>query len=95
VRWDEELANAVNVSDLDAPPDPQARFAALEAPFNDGKLIAAMQNDFEEWIFRQAEVKVRTNETLKLYAGPQVTQAEFLTSALRSPGMRETPKSAR
>ena len=79
VRWDEELANAVNVSDLDAPPDPQARFAALEAPFNDGKLIAAMQNDFEEWIFRQAEVKVRTNETLKLYAGPQVTQAEFLT----------------
>jgi len=79
VRWEEESAATVDASELDASPDPQARFAMLEAPFNDGKLIAAMQKDFEDWIFRQAEVKVRANETLKLYAGPQVSQAEFLT----------------
>lgn len=36
-----------------------------------------MQRDFEEWVFRNGTLKVRANESLKVYAGPEVTTAGF------------------
>jgi hypothetical protein len=36
-----------------------------------------MQVDFLDWSYRGSEVIVRGNETLGLYAGPEVSQAEF------------------
>jgi hypothetical protein len=79
VRWDEQNAPTVDAAALDSAPDPQARFASLEAPFTDGKIMAGLEKDFQEWVFRQAQVTVRANEALNLYAGPQVSQATFLT----------------
>jgi hypothetical protein len=64
---------------LDEAPDPQARFAVLEAPFNDAKTLAALQKDFLDWAYRAGQVTVRANEALKLYAGPDVSSAEFRT----------------
>lgn len=77
VRWDDYITTQINNRSLDDKPDPQARFAALETPFSEAKTLAAMEKDFVDWAFRSAEVTVRTNEALKLYAGPQVSAAEF------------------
>ncbi len=77
VRWDDYTATKIDNRALDDKPDPQARFAALETPFSESKTLAAMEKDFVDWAFRTAEVTVRTNEALKLYAGPQVSAAEF------------------
>jgi hypothetical protein len=79
VRWDDYLAPTVDLSALDTTPDPQARFAAPEAPFSDVKTMVALYKDFVDWVYRSAEVSVRANEALKEYAGPQVSQAEFRT----------------
>jgi hypothetical protein len=77
VRWEEVLAEAIDPSQLAHAPDPQARYAPLEAPLSDAKALAAMQKDFAEWAYRESKVAIRANETLKIYVGPQVSQADF------------------
>lgn len=36
-----------------------------------------MEKDFQDWVYRTMEVTVRANETLKVFAGPEVSRAEF------------------
>ncbi len=79
VRWENAVADPVDPGKLDEAPDPQARFAPLEAPFSDARLLSALEKDFLDWAFRTCQVSVRSNEALKLYAGPEVTPAEFRT----------------
>jgi hypothetical protein len=77
VRWEEHPFAGVDSRQLSQPPAPQARFASLVSPLSDGKTMAAMQKDFEDWVYRTSTVKVRANETLKVYAGPEVSTAAF------------------
>jgi hypothetical protein len=77
VRWEDFDAALVDERQMDEKPAPQARFASLEAPLSDPKLLNALQKDFLDWAYRSSEASVWVNETLKLYAGPQVTAAEF------------------
>ena len=84
VRWEEHSADPVDAAALESATDPQARFARLEAPFTEAKTIAALERDFEDWVFRNAQVSVRANEALDLYAGPQVSSAEFLTQCSKA-----------
>lgn len=79
VRWEEYPSEAVDLRRLDSTPDPRARFSAPQAPLNEARLIAAMQRDFHDWAYRSARVTVRANESLKVYAGPEVSQSEFRT----------------
>jgi len=76
-RWEDWLASRIDTHTLERDPAPQASFATLEAPFNDSSTLRSLKNDFIDWAYRSAEVIVRANETLKVYAGPEVSQAEF------------------
>jgi hypothetical protein len=77
IRWDEHLVAAIDERSLERQADPDARFAALDAPYNDARLMDGMQRDFVDWAYRTVKVTVRANETLKVYAGPQTSQADF------------------
>lgn len=77
VRWEEWLANPIDGRSLDRDASPQARFSTLELPFSDGTTLRAMKTDFVDWIYRKLDVKVRGNAKLKVFAGPEVSQAEF------------------
>jgi Helicase HerA, central domain len=79
VRWDNYLTHQIDASRLDQTPDPRARFTSIEAPLNDSRLMNGLQKDFIEWIYHTTQVTVRGNETLKLYAGPDTSEAEFRT----------------
>jgi hypothetical protein len=79
VRWEDYHVPAQDQAAFDSAPDPQGRFAALEAPFSDGKALAALQKDFLDWAYRSAKVTVRAQDELGLYAGPEVSPAEFRT----------------
>jgi hypothetical protein len=76
-RWEDWLAASLDPAILEREAAPGGTFAALEAPFNDGKLLRALNTDFNDWAYRTTEVSVRANETLKVYTGPEVSQAEF------------------
>lgn len=77
IRWDDYLTSAIDAGQLDSRPDPRARFSIPESPLSDAKLMSSIQKDFVDWIYRSGQVTVRANETLKVYVGPEVSQADF------------------
>jgi hypothetical protein len=77
VRWEDFIVPSIDPRDLDRNPDPQARFAPLESPFQDVKTMSAMKKDFLDWAYYESEVSVRANETLKVFAGPDVSEEDF------------------
>jgi hypothetical protein len=78
IHWDDFVTRVPDATAMDPAPDPQARFASLEAPLSDVKLIAILKHDFTDWVYRTSKVAVRYNQTLGLYATPDVSQAEFM-----------------
>ncbi len=77
VHWDNHATEKIVPSSLEQAPDPQARFAPLEAPLNDVKLMSSLQKDFLEWVYYNSQVTVRANDNLKIYAGPETSEADF------------------
>ena len=78
IRWEEYPLNAIPLDNIDTEPAPSTRFSTIDSPLNDGKLMTALQKDFTDWVFRNSSVKARANQTLKVFAGPDVSQAEFV-----------------
>ncbi len=78
VRWEDFLVEPL-LGQFEAEPVGQARYRQLESPLSEAKLMASMKKDFQDWVFQTSEIKVRVNEALKIYAGPDVSQAEFRT----------------
>jgi hypothetical protein len=79
LKWENYEATPVDPQELEDSPAPQARFAVLEAAFTDTKALTALQKDFLDWVFRSGQVTVRANEALGLYAGPEISTADFHT----------------
>ena len=78
VRWEDHFFGNFPIKKVERTPAPQARFSALDAPLNVSKQMTALQRDFVDWIYRSVTVTARANEALKVYAGPDVSQAEFM-----------------
>jgi hypothetical protein len=78
VRWEDYVANGKPLDNVDTSPAPSAKFGTLDAPLTDSKLMTALQKDFADWVFRNSSVTARANQALKVFAGPDVTQAEFM-----------------
>lgn len=77
IRWEEHLSLPIEPRSLTHDAAPQARFTGLEAPLTDSRTLKALEKDFVDWIYRGVELHVQANETLKLYAGPDVTPTAF------------------
>lgn len=77
IRWD-DFAYGGTLDNVETSPVPSARFGTLDAPLNDAKLMTALQKDFADWVMRNSSVKARANTTLKVFAGPDVSKAEFM-----------------
>jgi hypothetical protein len=80
VRWDDFPYDGPGMDKLENAPSPQARFVTPDAPYGDAKLLAGLQKDFTDWVFRTTQVTVRSNQALKVFAGPDVSPAEFRTA---------------
>jgi hypothetical protein len=78
VRWQDHPLGGDVLNHLDTSPVPSARFSTIDAPLNDVKLMNALQKDFTDWVYRNSSVKARANQALKVFAGPDVSQAEFM-----------------
>ena len=78
VRWDEFAYAGPSLDKVENMPAASARFGTIDSPLNDTKLMTAMQKDFIDWLFRNSEVTARANEKLKVYGGPDVSQADFM-----------------
>ncbi|HSG45812.1 MAG TPA: hypothetical protein VLA72_21945, partial [Anaerolineales bacterium] len=78
VRWDDFLFNGHALENAEKSPVPSSRFGTIDAPLNDAKLMSALEKDFADWAYRETSVQARANDALKVYAGPDVSRAEFM-----------------
>ncbi len=78
VRWDEFGYAGPSLDKVETMPVAGARFGTVDSPLNDTKLMTALQKDFTDWAFRNSSVTARANTALKVYGGPDVSQAEFM-----------------
>ena len=78
LRWEEYPYRGPALDKVDTSPSGAARFESIGSPLNDAKLMTALQKDFTDWVFRNTSIKARANEALKVYAGPDVSTAEFM-----------------
>jgi hypothetical protein len=78
VRWEEFQSNGQALENIESAPVPGARFATLDSPLNESRLMTALQRDFVDWILRNSSVQARANVVLKVFAGPDVSQADFM-----------------
>jgi hypothetical protein len=88
LRWDDFVYSGPSLDKVDTSPAPGARFDVLGAALGDVKLVTALQKDFTDWVYRTTTVKARANEALKVYGGPDVSQADFMKAC--SDAARET-----
>ena len=78
VRWEDSLYAGPSLDNVDTTSVPSARFGTIDAPLNDTKLMTSLQKDFADWVYRTSSVKARANQALKVFAGPDISQAEFM-----------------
>jgi Helicase HerA, central domain len=78
IRWEDYPLKTEVLDSIETSPVPQARFSSIDAPLNDVKLMTALQKDFTDWVFRNSSVKARANQTLKVFAGPDISPADFV-----------------
>jgi hypothetical protein len=78
VRWDDFVFKGLSLDKVENDPVASARFGAVDSPLNNLKLMTALQKDFTDWVFRNSEVIARANAALKVFGGPDVSQAEFM-----------------
>ena len=77
VQWEEWISNTVDMDTFDRKPLSEAVYASLESPLTDTKKLRELEADFADWIYYEYKANVLANETLKVYAGPQVPKADF------------------
>ena len=77
VRWENFLAGPVDDREFERMGVGDGRYADLLEPFVDAKIMRALKNDFADWVYRGTEIEVKANETLKVYAGPDVSETDF------------------
>lgn len=80
VRWDGFARPGLPLQRIEPQPQPGSRFEIPETPLTDARLLASLQKDFVDWVYRTTSLNARANETLKVYAGPDVSAAEFRTA---------------
>jgi hypothetical protein len=78
VRWEDYPLGSHVLDSIETSPVSSARFSSIDSPLNDVKLMTALQKDFTDWVFRNSSVKARANQALKVFAGPDVSQADFM-----------------
>jgi hypothetical protein len=78
IQWGDYVYKGPALEKIGSEPAPGARFGMIDPPLNDSKRMAAMQKDFTDWVYRNSSVKARVNQALKVFAGPDVTQADFM-----------------
>ena len=78
IRWEDFTYNGPSLDRVETMPVASAQFGDITSPLNDSKLMTAIQRDFIDWVFRNSSVVARANTTLKVYAGPDISQADFM-----------------
>jgi hypothetical protein len=77
VRWENFPYQGPELDKIEQEASTQARYESLPTPLSDTRLMTSLQRDFSDWVYRTTSISARANQTLKVYAGPDVSAADF------------------
>jgi hypothetical protein len=77
IRWEKDICGPIPTGLLDETPLPEVRFNTLDAPLNDGKVLRQLEKDYVDYVYRNMELKLLSNQALKQLAEPGMSKAEF------------------
>ena len=77
VKWENFALPTIDPQKLESQPLPKSQFYPVPAWLSDAKKTADLQKDFNEWLYRSGAIRLKSNATLKVYAAPETTQADF------------------
>jgi hypothetical protein len=78
VQWEDFPYAGPPLENIESEAAPGSKFGSIKPPLSDAKLMKALQKDFTDWVFRNSSVTARANTALKIFAGPDVSQADFM-----------------
>lgn len=79
IRWEEYLSEPIPFELVEEAPLPEVRFADLDPPLTDGKVLRQLEKDYVDFVYRNMELRLPSNPQLKLLAEPGMSTAEFRT----------------
>jgi hypothetical protein len=79
IHWDDHLSQPIPSDLMDEGPLPEVRFGELDTPLSDGKILRQLEADYIDFVYRNLELRLPSNPTLKLIADPGISSAEFRT----------------
>ncbi|MGA9533908.1 MAG: hypothetical protein WBR18_14405 [Anaerolineales bacterium] len=77
VQWEQAVVRPLEAEDLAEAPKAGASFTSLAPPLSDRKLMGQLEKDFDDFVYRTAELSLTSNPELDLVAQPEETEAEF------------------
>jgi hypothetical protein len=77
VPWEDYPWRVYVKDDFHRDPLPKAHFSPIPDWLRETREVKAMEKDYVEWIYREGTIHLHANETLKIYAGPQVSSGKF------------------
>lgn len=77
IRWEQYMQEPIPLESMDNAPLPDARFMDLQPPLGDAKNLSQLEKDYLDYAYRNTELKLIANSTLKLIAEPGTTKEEF------------------
>ena len=95
VRWEDFQAMPLDYRRLDDPPVQNAGYTPLEPPFSDVRSLQALERDFQDYVYRSSQAVVRFNEALAVYAGQQISSAEFRTQCAEAARQRRDQETSK
>lgn len=95
VRWEDFQAMPLDYRRLDDPPVQNAGYTPLEPPFTDLRSLQALERDFQDYVYRSSQAVVRFNEALAVYAGQQISSAEFRTQCAEAARQRRDQETSK
>ena len=85
-EWADHVVPPIDVTLLAKEGVANGRFAPLPDSLDNGSLIRSLKSDFETWVYRTSEIRIKANEKLKVYAGPETAEAEFRQKCVEAAG---------
>jgi hypothetical protein len=77
VHWEELTLTPIDTHKLGTQAQPNAAYHAVPGWMSDKVKVANLGKDFLEWLYRNGTIKIKGNSQLKVYAGPDTSDADF------------------
>ncbi|MDX9851458.1 MAG: DUF87 domain-containing protein [Anaerolineaceae bacterium] len=77
IRWEDHLVEPIDQDQIERFSLPETGYQQLPVWLADPKTIKILEADFLDWVYRTDNMTIRASQSLKIFAGPEVSEQEF------------------